>query len=467
MIQPAERSRRLAMAGIAMASFLGCIDFTIVNTAIPHIQADLGLGIEQVQWVITAFVMALSSCTIAVGLWADRHGMRRAMRVSMVVFGLASLGAGLSTGLTALVGWRLLQGMATAGLYTASAGLVASMFPDNRRGKALGLLFSVNGLGLALGPVVGGLLVELLDWRWIFLLNVPLIGASLALCAGRLAADSRPPVAGRFDWPAAALLLAALPCWLGVVIHGADWGWASRHTLGLLAAALGLSGALVVVERRTAAPLLHIALFMQPRFLVAAGATAALAFFYCAAFFLMPLYLGELRLLDSASTGWLLLPTTASMALASPWAGRGCDRVGCGPVMLAGFTALLASALMQSAFTASTSWLWVVAAFACMGVGWGSVLGPSITAALSALPRDLSGMALGMATTLHNLGGAVGLALATALYTGVSARAGTTPPDGAFVAGYQAVMLLLAAVCLAAIAMLALSERHRWSRRPA
>ncbi|HIH2752067.1 MFS transporter [Burkholderia aenigmatica] len=453
MSRSSSRQRWLALAGIAIASFLGCIDFTIVNTAIPAIQSAFHAEIDQVQWVITAFVMALSSCTIAVGQLADRHGRRRAMYISMALFGVTSLGAGLASDLTALVAWRAMQGMACAGLYTASAALVAEMFPEQERGKALGLLFSVNGLGLAIGPVLGGVLVDALGWRSIFLVNVPLIVISFALCVGRLQAGLAMPVRRRFDWLGIVLLLAVLPSWLTALIHGADWGWASPATLGLLALGSALAGVLAWVERRAPVPLLRLALFAQPRFAVAACATAALAFFYCAAFFLMPLYLGELRGQDSAATGWLLLPTTAVMALIAPWAGRGCDRFGTGPVMMAGFAALLLSALMQSAFTATTGWPWVLAAFACMGIGWGCVLGPSMTAALSALPENLAGTALGMATTVHNVGGSVGLAAATVLYR-LAAEHG-----GGFVAGYRGVMLLLALVCLGALAVLALGRR--------
>jgi len=447
-----HRQRWLAMAGIAIASFLGCIDFTIVNTAVPAIQSALQADIAQVQWIVTAFVVALSSCTIAVGQLADRYGRREVMFASMALFALASLGAGLASSLGWLIAWRAVQGMACAGLYTASAALVAAMFPEAQRGKALGLLFSINGLGLALGPVAGGLLVGAWGWSAIFLVNVPLIAASIALCMGRLAVAAAPAARARFDWLGAVLLLVVLPCALAALIHGGDWGWASPATLGLLAVAVLAGAALVVVERRAPAPLLRWALFVQPRFVVAACATAALAFFYCVAFFLMPLYLGELRGQDSAATGWLLLPTTAVMALVSPLAGRGCDRWGAGPVMSAGFAALLVSALMQSVFDASTSWPWVLAAFGFMGLGWGCVLGPSMTAALTALPQALAGTALGMATTLHNVGGALGLAIGTVLYRFAA-------QGGGFIAGYQQVMLLLAAVCVAALATLLLGRR--------
>lgn len=453
-----RRRRRLAMVGIAVASFLGCIDFTIVNTAIAPIQSSFGADIEHVQWVITAFILALSSCTLAVGQLADRYSYRRALFVSMALFGVASLGAGLAADLPALVAWRTVQGIACAGLYTASAAVVAAMFSERARGKALGLLFSVNGLGLALGPVAGGLLVEVLGWRWIFLINVPLIVASFVLLAGRLEIRAGEPTQERFDWAGAVLLLAVLPCGLAAVIHGADWGWTSPATLGLLAVACLLGVALAWIERRAPAPLLRLELFAQGRFAVAACATAALAFFYCAAFFLMPLYLSELRGQDSAASGWLLLPTTAVMALVSPLAGRGCDRLETASVMTLGFVALLVSALMQSAFTAATEWLWVLAAFACMGIGWGCVLGPSMTAALSALPKALAGTALGMATTAHNLGGAMGLATATVLFRFAAARDGGVPGTD-FVAGYQAVMLSLSIVCLAALTVLMLGRR--------
>lgn len=451
-----RRARWLALAGVAIASFLGCIDFTIVNTAIPDIRSAFEVDIDQVQWVVTAFVIALSSCTIPVGQLADRHGRRRVMLASMAVFGGASLGAGLASGLVALVLWRVVQGIACAGLYTASAALVATMFPESERGKALGLLFSVNGLGLALGPVAGGLLVDALGWRWIFLVNVPLIATSFLLCAGRLTQDAAAPMQrrARFDWPGVALLLTILPCGLVAVVRGGEWGWTSPATLGLLLVALLSAAALTRVERHAAAPLLQLALFRQRPFVLAVCATAGLAFFYCAAFLFMPLYLGELRGQDSAATGWLLLPTTAVMAMVSPPAGRGYDRFGAVAIMALGFVALLVSALMQATFGATTAWWWVLAGFACMGFGWGCVLGPSLTAALAAVPEALAGTALGMATMVHNVGGSMGLAAATVLY-----RFSATP-DGGFITGYRSVMLMLVIVCIVVLWILAVEHRR-------
>lgn len=450
---PSSRDRWLTLGGVAIASFLGCIDFTVVNTAIPAIQADLDASVSTVQWVITLFVVALSTCMVAAGRLADRHGRRRALYVGMALFGVASLGAGLAPGIGWLIGWRFAQGVACAVLYTASTAIVSHAFPEHERGKAIGMLFSANGLGLALGPVLGGLLVAGFGWRWVFLLNVPFVLLSVALCAGRVRESRDETDHAAFDWRGLALFLLALPCLLLAIVYGGHWGWLSVRTGALVAT--GVAGLLALwwSSRRVASPLIRFDLFARPRFIAASAATSGLAFFYCAAFFLMPLYLGELRHRDSASMGWLLLSTTAVMSLVSPWAGRMADRVGTSPLLLGGFACLAASAAMQACFSASTDWWFVLSAFAFMGLGWGAILGPSTVAALGSVPAQLSGVAMGASWTLHNVGGALGLALATQVF---QMHAG----DG-LLAGYRAAMLLLLGVCAVVwLALVMLRGRH-------
>ena len=274
-----RRRRWLALAGIAIASFLGCIDFTIVNTAIPAIQHELGAGVEQAQWIVTVFVMALSACMVAAGRLADLLGRRRLLYAGMLVFGAASLGAGLAASIASLVAWRLVQGIACAALYTTSAAIVAQAFPDGERGRALGLLFAANGLGLAIGPVAGGLLVASLGWRAVFLLNVPLIAAAFALCLGRVAESRGETAPRRFDVAGLLLLATALPCLLLAIGQGDHWGWTSAATAGTGGAALALLLVFVWVERRVAAPLLDMGLFVNGRFLLASLANFSLALF--------------------------------------------------------------------------------------------------------------------------------------------------------------------------------------------
>ena len=425
----------LALTGVAIASFLGCIDFTIVNTALPALSQELGIGLQQSQWLITAFVMALSTFMVSAGRLADLFGRRRLMLAAMLLFGLASLAAGLSHSLAALVFWRVVQGLSCAVLYTASSAIVSNAFDEARRGRAIGLLFSANGLGLAIGPVAGGLLVASLGWRWVFLLNVPLIAIGLLLCWRHVRESAAEGDGQRLDLPGLALLSLSLPLWVLLLVQGGNWGWSSPSVLGLFALALLFSGLLVWTERRVPAPLLRFDFLARPAFTGACLATGGLAFFYCPAFLLMPLYLSEVRGLDAASVGLLLLPTTAVLALLSPWAGRWADRHGTRPVLLAGFVLLAASALLQTRFASDSAWPLVIAAFALMGAGWACILGPSTVAAMASVPAQDAGVAMGMSWTFHNLAGALGLAITAALFQ----RSGS-----AFVSGYQDTMVLLA-----------------------
>ncbi|MBB5610785.1 MULTISPECIES: DHA2 family efflux MFS transporter permease subunit [unclassified Janthinobacterium] len=442
-----SRRRWLALAGIAIASFLGCIDFTIVNTAIPAIQGQLSASVDQVQWVVTVFVMALSACMVAAGRLADLLGRRRLLYLGMLVFGLASLGAGLASSIAILIAWRLVQGVACAALYTTSAAIVAHAFPESERGRALGLLFAANGLGLAVGPVAGGLLVASLGWRSVFLLNVPLIVIAFMLCLGRVAESRGEEGRQRFDAAGFVLLALALPCLLLAIGQGGSWGWTSLATVGTAGLALVLLLAFVWVERMVAVPLLQMTLFANGRFLLASLANFSLAFFYCAAFFLLPLYLGEVRGQGSSQIGWLLLPITAVMALVSPQAGRAADRFGTAPLLAAGFVFLTLSAAMQAAFVQDSSWTWVVVALACMGIGWGCILGPATVAALASVPPQLAGVAMGAAWTLHNVGAALGLTIATVVF---QAAGGKT----AFLLGFQAAFWLLLMLSLLTLACL-------------
>ncbi|MET0543073.1 MAG: MFS transporter [Variovorax sp.] len=451
-----DKNPRVALAGVATASFVGCIDFTVVNTAMPALQKDLGAQVQMSQWIVTAFLIGLTTCMVAAGRLADLRGRRRALYFGMLVFAIGSLGAGLAWNIQALVVWRLVQGVACAVLYTASTAVVTQMFPEAERGKALGLLFGANGFGLASGPVAGGLLIGVLGWRAIFLVNLPLLALAYVLCRGRIQ-ESRADTHESFDVAGLILMAVALPCMLTAIVHGADWGWSSFPTLSLAAAGLCLLAAFVHVERTAKFPLIRLDLFANLRFASAGIASASLAAFYCSAFFLMPLYLAFVRHRDSTAIGWLLLPTTAVMAVTSPLSGRWADRRGVMQPMLAGLVFLMASASLQARFDATTSWPTVLAAFAFMGVGWGCLLGPSTMAALAAVPAQLSGLATGAAWTLHNFAGAMGLAVVTTVFANASANGRD------LLAGYGTSMWLLTATC--GVALLALLVTQSLSAR--
>ncbi|UQS29638.1 MFS transporter [Streptomyces fradiae] len=495
-----------AFAGLGTLSFLGCVDLTIVSTVAPVVQQDLGATVTELQLIVNAFVVALSTGMVAAGRLADGHGRRKVLYAGAVVFAAASLGAGCAPTPGWLIAARFLQGAACAVLYTATGALVAAIFPPERRGRAIGCLYGVNGLGLALGPVLGGLLVGSAGWPWVFWLNVPLVAAALAVCVPTVPESYGERMAGGMDWPGLALLCLSVPCLVLALSLGHLWGWSSPGTLALLLCGGAALGGLRAVEARARDPLIRFGLFRERAFLAAVSADFALAFFYCVVLFLTPLYLHTVRGFDGHTTGLLLLPCTAAVAVLSPFVGRLVDRHGPRRMLCLGFLALALSALAQTRLTPGSALPAVVSALVAMGVGWALILGPATVAALSAAPGHLAGTAVGASWTCHNLGGALGLAVGMEVHR-LTARAsledrltgqGVTPGawtadvvenpqegpalltdraglsadraadlfGGAFTDGGRAAMWLLLAVCLATLAFLA-SGLRRDRRGPA
>nr|WP_052479158.1 MFS transporter [Kibdelosporangium sp. MJ126-NF4] len=460
MVTREIRAKRpwLVLGGVSLMSFLGCLDLTIVNTAAPAIGRDLSATVTEMQIAVNAFVVALSMFMVTAGRLSDRYGRRRVLFAGAALFALASLGAGLAPGVAVLVVFRFLQGVACAVLYTSSSAIVADAFPDKQRGRAIGTLFAVNGLGLASGPLFGGLVVAAAGWRWVFLVNVPLVALALVICGLSVAARPPEPDARRQDRAGVALLTVALFGVVFALTFGDVYGWLSWRILtsgivGLLALA-----SFVVVDRRHAAPLVPFRLFSVPLFRAAVITEFCLAFFYTTALFLMPLYLFVVRGLGDVEVGLLMLAATATVAVLSPLVGRVVERIGPLPVMAAGFVAFAGSAVLQAAHDGNTGLVMVCVAFALLGAGWAMTLGPSAVAALSAVPSGQSGLAVGASWTFHNFGGAVGLALGMTVfrrYSGQSqdVRADDLRPD-AFTTGHTAVMLLLAVVSLGAVTAL-------------
>ncbi|GAA4687678.1 MFS transporter [Streptomyces chumphonensis] len=405
-----------AFAGLGTLSFLGCIDLTIVSTAAPVIQDEIGATVTELQLVVNVFVVALATGMVTAGRLADGHGRRRVLLAGAVLFGIASLLAGFAPSAPWLIVFRFLQGAACAVLYTATGALVSAIFPPHQRGKAIGWLYGVNGLGLAAGPVLGGVLVTSASWPWIFWLNVPLVLVALAVCLRTVPESFGERLTGGMDRAGVALLSTSVPALVLGLTLGHTEGWTSPAIVALLLYGCGGLVAFGRVELRVRNPLIRPRLFTGRTFLGAVTADFSLAFFYCVALFLMPLYLHTVRGFDGHTTGLLLLPCTAAVAVLSPLVGRLVDRFGTRPPLCLGFLTFALSALLQTRLTPTTHLGSLIAAFVLMGVGWALVLGPATVAALSAVPGHLAGTAVGASWTCHNLGGALGLAVGMEVY---------------------------------------------------
>ncbi|MFH8365813.1 MFS transporter [Streptomyces sp. NPDC018031] len=404
-----------AFTGVGILSFLGCIDLTIVNTAAPDIQSHFDATVTELQLIVNMFIVALSMFMVTMGRLADLHGRRRVLYCGTVVFGAASLGAGFAEDVTWLVICRFAQGAACAVLYTSTGAIVSATFPEHERGKAIGALYGVNGLGLAIGPMLGGFLVSWLSWRWVFWLNVPLIVVALLICVPTVR-ESRSEERGGVDPVGLCLLTAGLPAVVLGLTLGDSWGWASGRVLGLLIGGGVALAAFCHAERKVRHPMIQFRLFAHRDFLSAIVADFSLAFFYCTALFLIPLYLHSVRGYEGHVTGLLLLPCTAVVAVLSPLVGRLVDRYRPHRLLCAGFVAFAVAALLLAHLTPDRGTGYLITAFTAMGVGWALVLGPATVASLSAVPPRLAGTAVGSSWTFHNLGGAFGLAAGMAAY---------------------------------------------------
>lgn len=404
------------LIGVSIASFLGCVDFTIVNTALPAIQVGLNTTVTELQWIINIFILALSTFMVVMGRLADIYGRRLVLYIGMIVFCLSSLGAGLAINIDWLILFRLIQGVSCAILYTASGAIVSNAFPVDERGKAIGTLFGINGIGLAIGPVLGGILVSALSWRWIFLVNVPLILISLMICFASVPESRNREHGTKIDWLGLITLVIALSCFILGIAQGEVWGWDSAIIISLFVIAIFAFIIFYMIEMKIDSPIIQFHLFANRLFITSIVATFSLALFYCLAFFLMPLYLHNIYEKSGYMIGLMLLPTTAMVAILSPIVGRIADVSGPKLFLILGFIFFTLSAFLQTQFTENSSILYILFTFALMGIGWACILGPSTVASLSAVPESMGAVAMGSSWTLHNIGGAIGLGIGVVIY---------------------------------------------------
>jgi EmrB/QacA subfamily drug resistance transporter len=437
----------IALIGISLANFLGCLDFTIVNTGLPIIQHQLSAKVTELQWVINSFMLALSATMVVMGRIADIYGRRKILYIGMAVFAVSSLGAGLAPNINTLILFRLLQGLSVSILYTVPMAMIASIFPQEHQGKAIGILVGISGFGLALGPVIGGFLIELLGWRSIFLVNLPVILVSFVICLKTLNESKSHEHGNNIDWGGLLLLIIAFPSLIFATVNGSDWGFLSPKTLALYTIGCVSLVALYRVEKNKASPIICFKLFANRLFLSGIAANFALAFSYATVFFLMPLYLHNVLGLQTYQVGLILLPASVMVALLSPVVGYLIDKLGVKQILMCGFTLFAISAYMQSTFTDATTISFIVSASIIFGIAWACVLSPSINAALSSVPATISGVAIGSLGTLHNFGGAVGLAIAATIYQKTS----LVNKTNALLESYNSNMWLLVCVSLAVL----------------
>jgi EmrB/QacA subfamily drug resistance transporter len=407
-----SQRRRMLILGICCLSLLMVgIDNTIVNVALPALHTDLHASLSQLQWTIDAYTLVLASLLVLSGSTADRFGRRRTFQLGLVLFTGGSLLCSLAPGLGWLIVFRCLQAVGGSMLNPVAMSIITNVFTERKeRARAIGVWGGVIGISFALGPIIGGIMIDSVGWRGIFWINVPFGLAALVLSA-LFIPESRAQKARRPDPVGQTLVIVVLAALTYGVIEAPNRGWTAVSTLALLATFVVALVALVGYEQRRAEPLVEPRLFRSIPF---AGATLiAIAAFaaFAGLLFLGSLYLQDVRGYSALVTGLCLIPLAIGALICAPIAGRTVAAHGTRlPLVLAG-TLMTAGALILVDLGPHTSLAWVLVSFALVGIGFGFVNPPITNSAVSGLPNSRAGTAAALASTSRQVGNTLGVAV--------------------------------------------------------
>ena len=404
------------LAIVSVALFMVTLDNLVVTNALVSIREDLGASLEQLEWTVNAYTLSYAVFLLTAAALGDRLGRRRVFVAGIAIFTVASALAAVAPSTDALIAARALQGLGGAVITPLSLTLLSGAFAPEKRGLALGIWSGVSGLGVALGPVVGGAVVEGFSWQWIFWLNVP-IGLALAPAALSMLRESRGPNA-TLDLPGVALASSGL---LGVVfgiVRAGELGWTSTTVVAAIAGGAVLLAAFVAWELRTESPILPMRFFRNRAFAATNGVSLAMFFGTFGSVFLLAQFFQVAQGYSPLEAGLRTLPWTAMPIFVAPVAGILSDRIGSRPLMAAGLALQSAGLAWIAVVTTPTmAYGLVVPGFVMAGAGMALVFAPAANAVLSAVRPEEAGQASGATNTVREIGGVLGVAVLATVFT--------------------------------------------------
>ncbi|WP_081844596.1 MFS transporter [Cellulomonas sp. URHE0023] len=428
-----RRGTAIALVAASVPMFMATLDNLVMTTALPVLRTELNASLEQLQWMINAYTLSFATLMIAAATLGDRLGRRRVFIAGIAIFGGASILSALATSPEMLIGARALQGAGAAAIMPLSLALLAGAVPASRRAMAIGVWGGVSGLGVALGPVIGGAVVGGISWEAIFWINVPvaLVAIPLVLWALPESHGRRQPL----DLLGLALAGTSVLAIVWSIIRGNDDGWGSTRVLGGLLVGIALLLAFVARESRTDHPLVPLRLFRERSFSVANISALAFSFGVFGLVFLLAQYLQIGMGFTPLQAGVRTLPWTAAPMIFAPIAGMLAPRIGVRPLLFTGLLLQAAGLAWQGLLVTSDGLTYadLVPGLALAGIGMGLTFAPAATAVLADMAPDDHGTASSVNATIREIGGALGVAALVAVFT---ASDGTLTPGG-YAAGLQ------------------------------
>jgi len=425
------KHKPLTLTSLLLAAFVINLDTTIVNVALPTLVRQLHASNSQLQWVVDAFNVVFAGSVLAMGSLSDRFGRKGMLLAGLSVFGLASAAGALTDSPGALIAARSVMGVGAAMVFPSTLSLIANVFTERReRAQAIGLWGAITGAAIALGPIVGGWLLEAFDWCSIFFAMTPIAAVAGVLVAGNVP-TSRDPHATSTDRAGFALSTAMIGLLVYTIIEAPADGWGSARTLGSFAVTAVLAVAFVTWERRTERPMLDLSLFGNPRF-TAASVSVAISFFALSGFiFLVTQYFQFLKGYGPLSTGVRLLPVASCVAIFSILGARLAVRLGTKLVVASGLLAMSVFYLWVATASATTGYGTIAAQMVVLGTGMGLTSAPATDAIMGVVPKAKAGVGSAVNDATRLLGGTLGVAVIGSVYASLYAsRLATVLPIG-------------------------------------
>ncbi len=447
-----EARKWWTLAAVAFGLFMIMLDNTVVNVALPSMARDLGVGLSELEWIVTGYALTFASLMLTGGKLADLLGRRLIFVTGLVIFTASSLACGLAESGEFLIGARVVQGAGAALMNPATLSIIAATFPPRQRGTAIGIWAGVSALALAIGPLVGGLLTDHLDWSWIFFVNVP-VGIVAIVASFVLIPESKDESAEqRLDLPGLLTSGIGLFALTYGLIEANTYGWTSGRIVGTFVVAVVMLVAFVLLETHQRLPMLDLSLFRNGTYAGANLAVLLVALAMFGVFFFVSLYMQGILGYSAVEAGAAFLPLTILIILVAPIAGRASDRIGSRWLMTAGMLLVSVQLLSFSRLDEHSTFWNLLPGLLVGGMGMALVMTPSAAAAVRALPVDKSGVGSAVLNASRQVGGSMGIALMGAIMAhqlgGLTGLEVFRQPER-FIDGFSTTLLVAAVIALA------------------